>query len=212
MELDELKIQLQQKLNTADTQKSDADISMLLTKKTKSIVDKLKRNLLLEIVFSVVFIIAFGYVALFAKHPSFKIYFTVFTIVMFIFLCVQYFLLQKINRLSNTILPIKQNLITIHSTIKEFVKRCFQFTMALIPICTLLSGYLGYQDGKNGETIEAFDTFINVFSSHKSVLIFLSIYLVVFSIGMYYFTKWYLNKLYRKYLVQLQVCINDFED
>ncbi len=212
MELDELKIQLQQKLNTADTQKSDADIHILLKKKTQSIIDKIKSSLLFEIVFSILFIAAFGYVALAAKHTSFRIYFSVFAVAGLLFLPVQYFLLQKIKRLSNTILPVKQNLITIHTTIKEFVRRCFQFTMALIPICILFSGYLGYQDGKHGETIDGFDKFSHLFGSNKQVVIFLVVYLILFTIGVYYFTKWYLNKLYGRYLLQLQKCIDDFEE
>jgi hypothetical protein len=96
-----------------------------------------------------------------------------------------------------------------HTTLKEFTKRYFQFTMSLIPICIFFSGYLGYQDGKNGGSIEVFDKIGSLFSSTKQVLIFASIYIVALSVGVYYFTKWYLKKLYGKYLDELQGCINE---
>jgi hypothetical protein len=43
MELDELKLQLKQKLEISSDQKSPTDIAQLLTKKTNSIIHKLKK-------------------------------------------------------------------------------------------------------------------------------------------------------------------------
>lgn len=209
MELDELKIQLKQKLDEARGQKSPADIAILLTRKTQSILHKLKKSLWFEIAFCILTIIGFAYIGITSKHHSFNIYFSVFSFLFLAFLIVLFYLLKKITQLANTNMPVKENLIGIHATLKEFTKRYFQFSMSLIPICIFFSGYLGYQDGKNGDSFEEFDKLNSLFTNTKQIIIFLVVYMLVLAIGIYYFTKWYLKKLYGKYLDELQKCINE---
>ncbi len=211
MELDELKLLLNQKIDDSRGLKTPLDIAILLKKKTQSIIHKLKKSLWIEIIFSLVIFLLFGYIGLFSKYTSLQIYFSVFTILCVVFMLVLLYLLQKINKLSNTNMPIKQNLISIHSIIKEFTKRYLQFTLSLIPICLLFSGYLGYQDAKNGVVIDELDTISNKLTSPTKLIVFLVAYLLALSVGVYYFTKWYLKKLYGKYLIQLQDCINELD-
>ncbi|MBC7587194.1 MAG: hypothetical protein H7178_02455 [Chitinophagaceae bacterium] len=212
MELDELKTQWQQESTSEQPHKSGAEISVLLTKKTASVIGKLSRNLVMEIIFCCLFILGFTYVALFNSHQSLRIYFSVFSIFCLLFLLVLFYLLKKIKRLSNTDFPIKQNLINIHSIIKEFTKRYFQFTMGLIPICVIFSGYLGYVDAGNSNPTQGFERFDALFHSQRKLIIFLITYLIVFSVGIYYFTKWYIKKLYGRYLVQLKGYIDELEE
>lgn len=209
MELDELKIHLKQKIDDDRGQKTPADIAILLTRKTNSIVHKLKKSLWFEIASCVVFIFAFGYLSIFNKYPSLKTYSTAFVFLIIAFLILLFFLLRKVNHLSDSNLPVKENLVELHRLLQEFTKRYFQFTMSLIPICLLFSGYLGYQDGKNGVVIEEFDSLASKFNNGKELIIFLIVYIIILTIGTYYFTKWYIKKLYGKYLDQLQDCINE---
>lgn len=211
MELDELKLLLNQKIDDSRGLKTPSDIAIVLKQKTQSIIHKLKKSLWIEIIFSLVIFLLFGYIGLFSKYTSLQIYFSVFTILCVVFMLVLFYLIQKINKLSNTNMPIKQNLISIHSIIKEFTKRYFQFTLSLIPICLLFSGYLGYQDAKNGVVINELDTISNKLTSPTKLLVFLVAYMLALSVGVYYFTKWYLKKLYGKYLIQLQDCINELD-
>ena len=51
MELDELKYQLNKQLETEHVSKSASDIAFLLHAKSKSIVDKIKQSLIIEIFF-----------------------------------------------------------------------------------------------------------------------------------------------------------------
>lgn len=55
MELDELKYQLNQKLATDHASRSNADLSVLLKKKTHSVISKLKRSLIIEMVLCITF-------------------------------------------------------------------------------------------------------------------------------------------------------------
>lgn len=209
MELDELKIQLKQKLDEARGQKSPADIAMLLTRKTQSVLQKLKNSLWFEIIFCIIAIAGFAYIGITSKHQSFRIYFSVFSILFVAFLIILIYLLKRVKVLSSSNMPVKEHLVNIHNTLKEFTKRYFQFSMSLIPICILFSGYLGYVDGKNGDSFEEFDKITSHFSNAKQVLIFMGIYMIALAVGVYYFTKWYLRKLYGKYLDELQNCINE---
>lgn len=209
MELDELKIQLKQKLDESRGQKSPADIAILLTRKTQSILHKLKKSLWFEIAFCILAIIGFAYIGITSKHHSFNIYFSVFGFLFLAFLILLFYLLKKITQLANANMPVKENLVSIHATLKEFTKRYFQFSMSLIPICIFFSGYLGYQDGKNGDSFEEFDKLNSLFSNTKQIIVFIFVYMLVLAIGIYYFTKWYLKKLYGKYLDELQACIHE---
>ena len=64
MELDELKSLLNQKLTTAHSGRSTDDIAHLLTRKTSSVIDKLKRSLWIEIISCIVIILGFGYIGI----------------------------------------------------------------------------------------------------------------------------------------------------
>ena len=210
MELDDLKYQLKHKLSTDHAGRSDEDIAALLTKRTGSIVDKLKRSLWIEIIFGILIVMIFGYIGLFSNYHAFRIYFSVFAVLSAAFVIILIYLLRRTSKLGATALPIKSNLQNIVNIIQEFVKRYFQFTMALIPVCFIFSFLLGYNDP---EPMPAFDNFAkNIFSSAGRVIIFLLAYFLLLSIGMYYFTKWYLKKLYGKYVNQLKECIAELKE
>lgn len=208
MELDELKSQLKNKLAADHAGRSGDDIAALLHKKTGSIVDKLKRSLWIEILCGVVVFIVFGYIGLFSSYHSLRIYFSVFTILVAAFVGLLFFLLRRTTRLSSTALPVKSNLQTIINIIEEFMKRYFQFTMALIPICFIFSFLVGYYEPK--PMPEADRIAKSIFGQNPwKMIIFLVAYMALLSVGIYYFTKWYLRKLYGKYVTQLKECIEE---
>ena len=210
MELDELKEQLRQKLDEAPVSKSELDIGDMLKRKTVSIVYKLQKSLRFEIIFCIVAIIAFGLVGIFNKHWSMRVYFSTFSFVFLLFMLVLFYLQKRIKQLSSTHLSVKSNLQLIHSIIKEYVKRVFQFTMALIPICMVFAFWLGVKDGDDFSFDNSIMAKLSV--SNKTLYIFLVLYMVLNIVAAYYSTKWYLRKLYVKYLVQLQECIDELEE
>lgn len=209
MELDELKEQLRQKLDEAPGSKSEVDICDMLKRKTVSIIYKLQKSLRLEIIFCIGAIILFGCIGIISSHWSLRVYFSTFTIVFLLFMVVLFYLQKRIKQLGSTQLSVKSNLQLIHSIIKEYTKRAFQFTLALIPICMAFAFWLGVKD-KSGFSFE--DSFMTKLPSNNTVYIFMAVYLLVIFIVSYYSTKWYLRKLYGKYLVQLQECIDELEE
>jgi predicted membrane protein len=200
MELDELKIQLKQKYNTVEVAKTSADLSALLKTRTTSIIGKLKRSLVTEILIGVVFTLLFAVISFTTKLSSVKIYFSVFSIFGTGFLLILFLLYKKTGRLSSTSLPVKKNLETLLSLMKKYLKRYLQLTMALVPICTMFSFLLAYN--------EQYYT-----NNNNSLIITLGVYLVVMAVITYFITRWYLKKLYGNYLVQLEhlICELDAE-
>jgi hypothetical protein len=209
MELDELKYQLKNRLASEHAGVSGRDIGEILGKKATSITDNLKRSLRFEIICSILVLIGFAVVSVVTSYQSFRIYFGVFSVFTVGFIILLFYLLRRTTRLSAAILPVKSSLQSIVNILEEFMKRYFQFTMALIPICTVFAYILGYTEKAR---IPAVDHFAN---SHIDiawkVIAFLVIYMGAMGVGVYFFTKWYLKKLYGKYVVQLKDCIAELE-
>ena len=121
-----------------------------------------------------------------------------------------YYLLKQIVTLGGTAFPVKSNLQTIVTIIEEFMKRYFQFTMALLPICFIFALLLGYHEKAPNHQIDSFAK--TLFSSKWQIISFVVVYCALLSVGIYYFTKWYLKRLYGNYLDQLKECIKDLSE
>lgn len=207
MELDELKYQLNQKLATDHASRSNEDIAFLLKKKTSSVISKLKRSLIIELVLCILFLAAMLYVCFVTKYWTIRLYFGVFTVVMFLFTFILYYLYKKTNKLSASDQPIKANLQSIVNLLQEFVKRYFQFTMALLPVCFVFSLILSVAEPIEVPEIDKFA--IHFFTAKWQVLVFLGLYMIVLGVVLYYFTKWYLKKLYGNYLAELKKYVEE---
>ena len=110
MELGELKYQLNQKLATDHASRTDADIAALLKKKTSSVISKLKRSLIIEMILCVLFAAAMLYVVVVSSYWSIRLYFGVFTVLMFGFTFILYYLYQRTQKLTDSQQPGKANL------------------------------------------------------------------------------------------------------
>lgn len=209
MELDELKYQLNQRLATDHASRSNADISALLKKKTHSVISKIKRSLIIEMVLCILFFAAMLYVCFITDYWSIRVYFGVFTVLTVLMTLVLYYLYRRTDTLSDSDRPIKTNLQTLVGLLEEFVKRYFQFTMALLPVCFMFSMILSYADPVEIPEIEKFS--VKVFTARWQVMVFLGVYMIALAISVYYFTKWYLKKLYGNYLKELKQYIAELD-
>ncbi len=199
MELDELKQLLNKRIEPRQ-EKSPEDISLLLQQDTKSILQKLKRSLWIELSLAIVFTITCIAVAFITSAWSIRIYFTVFAFIGAIFIIILPMLIKKTNETSSTA-PVKQNLLSYLSIIKEYVKRYFQMGMALLPVCFAFAYWLAYHDPEKTGKPFRWDVFA-----------YLLLYLAAVSIGYYCFTKWYLKKLYGRYIAELENDLKELEE
>jgi uncharacterized membrane protein len=217
MDLDQLKTELKTKLATDHMNRSDADIEQLLKKKTGSFIDKIKKSLWFEIIFGFLLNFGFVYAAFDASMHSMRIYFGVFGVLMYLFLFFLIYLLVRTNKIKSADQTIKENLTSYIVLIDEFIKRYLQFTMALIPICLVFAGYLGYTDGHSDATKNAFNSGFDLGTklNRNLFIVFISSFIVFMSLGiygMYHFTKWYLKKLYGNYLNELKHCMTELQN
>jgi len=211
MELDELKSLINQRMERVHPAKSSAEIALLLGKKTRSVVDKIRKSLIIELVTSVIFTFVCLAVAIFGAYTSLRIYFGIFTVICALFIPLLYIKLVKTKKLSNTVVPVKKNLQVLILLIKEYIKRYFQLTMVLIPISLIISFALGYSD-ENLNNPDLSNPFFPNFIGSPVRIAIVAVYVIVFSVGMYYFTKWYLKKLYGNYIQQLEQLLAELEE
>lgn len=217
MDLDQFKNELKTKLATDHANRSDVDIEQLLKKKTSSFIDKIKKSLWFEIIIGFLLNFGFVYAAFDASMRSMRIYFGVFGVLMYLFLFFLIYLLMRTYKIKTTDQTIKTNLASYILLIEEFIKRYLQFTMALIPICLVFAGYLGYSDGQADAVSKAYNSGYHFGAKMNGTQfsVFIISFIAIISLGaygMYHFTKWYLKKLYGNYLTDLKACIADLDN
>jgi len=210
MELDELKYHLKDKLSGAGN-KSTEQLEQLLEVKTRSITSKLKRSLYVELGLAFLFTLLFAGILLFAQIQVLRIYFGAFTVLCIAFAVVIALLLKKVNQLTNTTPDVKNNLSTLVDILQEYTRRYFQFTMGLLPVCFLFSFYLGYN---NPDQVQY--QFANTAgaTTTRSIgyYIFFAVYFFGTAVALYYFTKWYIQKLYGKYILELKTLLAELNE
>lgn len=208
MDLDNIKDQLKQRIANDHYSRSPEQLAALLNRRAGSMVGKLKNSLRFEIAGCVIVIACFVWIAAVTGHRSYRIYFSVFAVVMAVLLVALAVLLNRTTRLSNTDLPVRHNLQLIAGHMKKLVKWYFFFTMLLIPVCAAFVIVLAYYEKGS------FPTHLLGWQqvSPAGVIVFLGVYLLVLTIAAYYFTKWYLKKLYGNYISRLEDCINELSE
>ena len=210
MDLDQFKQQLNEKLSTDHQGRSGEDIAQMLSKKTFSVIEKLKKSIQYEILFGFLGMMLFTILAFSTKYHSVRTYFGVSAVFIFVFLFLLIYLLKKTTELNKVHQPVISNLNNYVILIEEYMKRYFQFTMAMVPICLFFAGWLGYHEKT---PVPELDQLIGRSHLGMTVVMVISvIYLISFSVGMYYFTKWYLHKIYGRYVLELKKCIKDLQE
>jgi Ca2+/Na+ antiporter len=207
MELDEFKSTFQL-LNQQVQNVPVSQLNEMLHTKTESAVSKIKRSLIFEMVLSIAFIVGILLVALRSENWALRIYFFIFLPIICLFVLYMYSMYRKLIALQkNADQPIRSNLQMIQKLIRNYCKHYMQLTMWMMPICFLLSLVLAFVSPENGtNTLTISALHIN---SAKGLLIFLLAYFIIIWVGIYYFNRWYLDRLYGRYLRQLQ---NEMEE
>ena len=211
MELDELKLFINERMERVQVEKSAADIALMLGKNTRSVTGKIIRSLVIELVATIIFTFLCLAVTIFGAYTSLQIYFGIFTLVCALLIPVLYSKLIKTKKLTHSDVPVKENLQILIALMKGYIKRYFQLTMALIPISFIIAFALGYSD-ENFNNPDLSNPFFSNFIGSPLKITIIILYVLVFSVGMYYFTKWYLKKLYGNYVHQLEELLDELQE
>lgn len=210
MELDDLKGLINQKLMEGSPKMTEGNFTELLKGEASSVISKIKKSLWFEIACCALVVPLFIGIAFFSSHSSMKIYFGLFGVIFIPFTLIFFYLLRKINEFDQSVLPIKQNLHQLIKMLEDFTHRYFQFNMALLPICFLFALFLGYNEK---EPIAILDNLISKLKVTKSIYIgFIIGYCIAMVVGLIYLTKWYIRKLYGKYIEQLKLLLAELKE
>jgi hypothetical protein len=197
MELDELKKELQHKFEQDSATRSIKPIESYIQQRSSSVIAKIKRNIVAEILLNLVFLPAFTWV--FIQYTSIYTRFFMGFGVLFCILFTAYLwkLFRKIKLVETEPFSIRENLIRIISILAHFTRLYFQITMLMLPIAFLAGIITGYLDIAGSKELFARFTWTG------SIAYYICFF-AAWSFFMYFFTKWYIKKLYGNLLGHLR--------
>lgn len=210
MELDDLKHKIKKELEQPSANLEKLAFEKALHTPTKSILGKIKKSMILEFILNIICIVGFAYFAYTTEYKGLAIYLWTFVVVGLVFLFILRKLYQQLLDVEQTTGSIlKTRLEQLYMLLRKFVKHYFQITMALIPICLIYSFALGYYDEQyqpstNSTTGNSVEPYI--------VIAIILAYITGFTLFIYYFTKWYLRKLYGKHLDNLKNLLDELNE
>ncbi len=200
MELEELK-SIWRSNAPAFEPKDEAEIASMLTRRSVSIIDKLKRNVWFELILTLA---VCGILLIYALAlPSGSLKWTsvsvLATLLIYTFLYVKKIML--LNRFNPAKENIRATLITLIDTLSGYVifyKRSYTILYPIFFCLSLL--FMGIERGAQ----KFFENLLK-----PSTIFFLICMAVVYYLVSTKFATWYLNKLYGNHLVKLKALLND---
>ncbi|HNE50685.1 MAG TPA: hypothetical protein PKM51_05930 [Chitinophagales bacterium] len=209
MELEDLKNIWKDKIDEDINAKhiAQAQISTLLNQRSTSIIDKLRKNLLWEIVgfclcLFIVICIPFFF-------PTITIVFLCVTIVAVVFLPYLVYYVKKYRELqqfSSYHQDLKTNLTQLILQMEKYLKIYFWGSLLLTPLTVFLSGFIILYEIKALGFLLYFDTF------HPSILSTLLSLALLITLISYPTMKWYIRKMYGRHLEKLKKCLQEIEE
>ncbi len=190
MELDEYKIMIRQKADMNFQTKAFTGAGEQKRSQAESLLHSIKNNLKLEIAFSFLFLAFDSYLVIFStldRQRGFAMLLWLFCIC-FIYYLVK--LLKYIQLQLEPAIPVSDILRRYISIIQRFTRLYFQLTMILIPLIFLLVFLSGYSNDNSQYTSQRLFIYFGASA--------------LWSLMMYFFTRWYIKKLYGNYLNKLR--------
>jgi hypothetical protein len=205
MELDTLKNIFLETMQQPVTVSGEKEVQLILKRSSRSEISKLKRNLRLELLFAVLFCVF--PVFIFLKSQG--LYVSLFSVMTFLIIaefCIRISrILKAINRFEHASRAVKQHLRLLIHILKKFSRLYLQSTMLLIPILFTAAFVFIYLDNAQKNPL-----LFRIDYSRTAVVY--SAAFICWSVGMYFFTKWYLNKIYGKHLQKLTEQLQEIEN
>lgn len=204
MELDEFKQRSKEKEPKEIILHSASDLEGYIHKRTRSAISNIKRNILFELVACLVFIAVAVWVWFYypvAYVRAFALLCIALCCLLLIYLGALY---KKISLYEQAAPAVKDRLHQVISIIEQFTKAYFQFTMITLPIAFIFGLITGFLNIKGG-------TGIRNFNWQKAILFYTG-WFIFWSVIMYFFSRWYIKKLYGNYLQQLKEQLKDIEN
>jgi len=204
MELDEFKMVLKMRAVEDSTQHTTGELQQYIHRKTASVIDKVKQSILFEFIVSIFFVVTFAWA--WFRYPFFYVRcFAALSIALCIFFLTYLVSLYKtINYHTQSSPAVKDSLLQIIDILQRFTRLYFKLTMIMLPVAFIFGLITGYLDVSSDITIKHFNWI-------KGILFYTG-WFIFWSAIMYFFTKWYIKKLYGNYLHQLKEQLKELEN
>ncbi len=201
-ELDDLKsIWKQQKPFEA---KNEEEIALMLKGRSKDLITKLKRNVWFELILTMVCIAGLGFYG-FTLRPG-ALMWTILALLVFL-VSYSFYYVKKIillNEYDSSATDLKSNLQQLIERLEIYLKFYKRSYAILYPVFFALGILFGALE-------TGFDQYIQKFKSPTYVMAFLLL-TIVFMVGIYTITNWYLKKLYGKYIDKLKSLLKELQN
>jgi hypothetical protein len=204
MELDDFKSLLKTKQEEPLSLRSAEELEQYTHRRAVSVIAKIKKNIRFELIFCILIVPLFA--GLCFVFPSFYMK-TLVALAVFvcIFFVVYLFRLNKrIHFYETASFSVKESLQQVIYILGKFTRHYLQITMIMLPIAFVFGLVTGYLDISADLSIKKFNW--------TRGLIFYSVFFICWSVFTYFFTKWYIKKLYGKYLHQLKEQLKELEN
>ena len=208
MELDELKNYLNRQLEEQSPLQSSGEISAILRNKSIGIVDRIRRSLWIELVISLLAVMAVLYAKNLGGSYVMQIYFNIFLGITLMFLPIFIWLIRSTYQLSPELSSVKTNLTRLHLLISRFTRFYFIFSMAIFLPVIFYSLIAAVYERTNQSLMES----LQFYRQLPAVpLLLIGLYILGFGIFLYFFARWYIRLLYGKYLDKLKDLLTDLD-
>ena len=184
--------------------KKAPELSDYLHGQTRSVVSKIKRNLRFEIAFAMLFLVFDCIMIILFDNIFFLRLFSF----MLLFFCIYFIyyvakLLRYIDVQYYFDTSVKEQLSKYIQIISRFKKLYFQLTMVMIPLILLMAFIAGYldHDQSGNYTVSFSSQTLWIYSGLSVCWLFI----------MYFFTRWYIKRLYGNHLNKLERLLKDLQ-
>ena len=195
MELDDLKSMFR---DQGSPKRSPEEMASYLRLRSSSVIEKIRRSIVIEFTCGVLFILA-AIAWLILTDVLFYKALSIYVIASCTFFL--FFLTRLNKRISQSFmseLPVADSLKEIIRILATFLRLYFWLSMAMMPVVFVIGLLTINTDNK-----EVFNT--------KGWTIYIA-WFIGWSAFMYFFTKWYLRKLYGKYMEELKNQLKELEN
>ena len=208
MELDELKNYLNRQLEEQTPLQSSEEISAILRNKSIGIVDRIRRSLWIELVISLLAVMAVLYAKNLGGSYVMQIYFNIFLGITLMFLPIFISLIRSTYQLSPELSSVKTNLTRLHLLISRFTRFYFIFSMAIFLPVIFYSLIAAVYERSNQSLMESLQFYMQL---PAVPLLLIGLYILGFGIFLYFFARWYIRLLYGKYLDKLKDLLTELD-
>lgn len=200
MELDEFK-RTYQMFGNSFHRKSNEELQKILHNQVDTVLEKIKRSLMLEIIFALLFSVFAAYTTVTFHGTYIKLLTLLILGFSLLFTGYLIFLFQKIKSYYALSHSVKDNLKQLIVIINRFINLYFQITMAFIPVMFILISVTVIADEDNA-----------LISLTLPNIVIYSAASLAWCMLMYFFTRWYVQSLYGKHLQHLRNHLSELEN